>query len=170
MMNKKIEDAFSKHLNAELYSAYLYLSMSAWLESTNMKGMANWMRVQAQEEMVHVMKFYAFILDRGGKVKLTAIEGPKGEWKSTLEVFEDAYKHECKVSALIADLVTLAEQEHDRPADTFLQWFVNEQVEEEKSALEVADKLKLVGDNGAALFMIDNELGARVFVPPATAQ
>lgn len=169
MMNKKIEDAFNKHLNYELFSAYIYLSMSAYLEAQNLKGMANWMRVQAQEEMVHVMKFYTFILDRDGKVALTAVEGPRVDWNSPLEAFKDAFDHECKVSARIADLVTLAQKENDRPADSFLKWFVDEQVEEEASVKEVVDKLKLVGDNGAALFMIDNELGQRVFTPPPAA-
>jgi ferritin len=169
MLNQKIQDAFNKQINEELYSAYLYLSMSAHFESENLKGMANWMRVQAQEEMVHVMKFYTFILNRNGRVSLTQIGSPKTDWKSPLEAFEDVYKHECHITKCIHDLVDLSLKESDHAANTFLQWFVNEQVEEEASALEVADKLKFVGDNKVALFMMDNELGQRVFTPPPAA-
>lgn len=168
-MNKKMEEAFNKHLNFELYSAYVYFSMSAYLEGKNLKGMASWMRVQVQEEMVHVMKFYRFILDRDGKVSMLPVDGPAVDWKTPLAAFEDALDHERKVSDRIHKLVELAETEKDRAADSFLKWFVDEQVEEEASVKEVVDKLKLVGDNGAALFMIDNELGARVFTPPPTA-
>jgi ferritin len=169
MISHEIQDAFNEQLNAELYSAYLYLSMSAYFESMNLKGFANWMRCQAQEEMVHVMKFYSFINDRGGRIVLSAIEGPAVKWDSPLAAFEDAYKHEQKVTGLINNLVDLAMQQKDHAAGTFLQWFVTEQVEEEASADAVVQKLKLAGDQGAALFMIDAELAARVFTMP-TAQ
>jgi ferritin len=169
MISHQIQDAFNDQLNAELYSAYLYLSMSAYFESMNLKGFANWMRCQAQEEMVHAMKFYAFINDRSGRVILSAIDGPPVKWDSPLGAFEDAYKHEQKVTGLINNLVDLALQEKDHAAATFLQWFVTEQVEEEASADGVVQKLKLAGGQGAALFMIDAELAARVFVMP-TAQ
>lgn len=166
-MNQKIQDTFNKHLNAELYSAYLYLSMSAYLESENLKGMAHWMRIQAQEEMTHVMRFYDFIHDRDGRVGLKSIDTPKGEWKSPLDLFEDALAHERMVSGLINDLVNLALAENDHMANTFLQWFVNEQVEEEATVKEIVDKFKLVGDNGVARFMLDGELSQRMLAPAA---
>jgi len=168
MLKKAIQDAFNKQLNAELFSSYLYVSMSAYLESANLKGMANWMRTQAQEEMQHAMKFYDFVNGRSGRVLLTQIEGPKTEWDSPLAVFEDTYKHECKVTGLINELVDLAIKEKDHAANAFLQWFVTEQVEEEASALEIAEKLKLVGDRGGALFMLDKELGQRTAAPAPT--
>ena len=161
MLNPKIQDAFNKQLNAELFSAYLYASMSAYFEAENFKGMAGWMRVQVQEEVLHATRFYDFINERDGRVILTQIGAPKTEWDSPLDVFEDAYRHECKVSSMINELETLALGEKDHAAATFLQWFVNEQVEEEASVQAVVDKLKLVGDHGVGLFMIDNELGQR---------
>lgn len=166
MMNWKMEKIVNKQINAEMYSSYLYLSMSAHFESKALKGMANWMRVQAQEEMVHAMKFYNFVLNRGGKVALTAIDAPKTEWATPLEVFEDVLKHEIKVTGLIHGLVDKAIAEKDHAANTFLQWFVNEQIEEEASAQQVIDKLRLAGDSSGAMFMMDQELGQRVFVPP----
>ncbi len=169
MISHQIQDAFNDQLNAELYSAYLYLSMSAYFESMNLKGFANWMRTQAQEEMLHAMKFYSFINDRGGRVVLSAIDGPPVKWDSPLAAFEDAYRHEQKVTGLINNLVDLAMQEKDHSAGAFLQWFVTEQVEEEASADAVVQKLKLAGGQGAALFMIDAELATRVFTMP-TAQ
>jgi ferritin len=168
-MNTKIEKAFNKQINEELFSAYLYLSMSAYFEAENLKGMANWMRVQAQEEMVHAMKFYHFIFDRDGKVKLTELRAPKVKWTSPLNAFEDALDHEKKISALIHGLVDLSLKESDHAANTFLQWFVNEQVEEEASAKEIVDKLKFAGDNKVTLFMMDNDLGQRVFTAPAAS-
>jgi ferritin len=169
MISHQIQDAFNDQLNAELYSAYMYLSMSAYFESMNLKGFANWMRTQAQEEMLHAMKFYSFINDRGGRVVLSAIESPPVKWDSPLSAFEDAYRHEQKVTGLINNLVDLAIEEKDHSAGAFLQWFVTEQVEEEASADAVVQKLKLAGGQGAALFMIDAELATRVFTMP-TAQ
>jgi len=168
MLKPDIQNAFNKQINAELFSSYLYVSMSAYFESINLKGMANWMRVQAQEEVQHAMKFYDFINDRGGKVLLSAIEGPETVSNSPLAVFENAYQHECKVTGLINELVDLSIQVSDHAANTFLQWFVTEQVEEEASADDIVQKLKLAGDNASVLFMIDQELGQRTFVP-ATA-
>jgi ferritin len=169
MLKKKIQDALNKQINAELYSAYLYFSMEAYFHSINLKGFANWMRVQTQEEMVHAMKFYNFICDRSGRVNLEPIEGPQIEWKSPIEVFQEAYKHEQKVTALINGLVDLALKESDHATNTFLQWFVTEQVEEEASADEIVQKLKLIGKDGSGLFMIDQELAQRVFTMPTTA-
>lgn len=163
MINKKMEEAINKQINAELYSSYLYLSMSAYFSLINLGGFANWMKIQAQEELTHAMKFYDYINERGGKVTLTKIEQPKTEWKSALEAFEDTYNHECVVTGLINDLVNLAIEEKDHSSNVFLQWFVTEQVEEEASAQEILDKLKFIGDNGAALFMIDKDLSQRNF-------
>jgi ferritin len=171
MISKRIEDAFNKQINAELYSSYLYLAMSAYFESVNLKGFANWMRCQAQEEIVHAMKFYDFLFERGGTARLTAIEGPPTAWDSPVHAFEEAYRHEQKVTSLINDRVDLAVQERDHAANNFLQWFVAEQVEEESSADGVIQSLKLAGNQGGGLFMIDRELGQRVFAyPPATSE
>ncbi|MBN2024209.1 MAG: ferritin [Pirellulales bacterium] len=167
MLNPRIQEAFNKQINAELFSSYMYLSMAAYFESRSMRGMANWMRVQAQEEVVHATKFFDFIHDRDGQVTLTAIGAPPVQWDSAAQVFEHAYEHECKVTAMIHDLVRLARNENDPAADNFLQWFVTEQVEEEASAQLMVDKLRLVGDNGAGLFMVDTEAAQRAFAPPA---
>jgi ferritin len=169
MVNKKIEGALNQQLNAELYSSYLYLSMSAYFQSIKLPGFANWMRVQAQEELVHAMKFYDFINERGGRVMLQQVKAPPAEWSSPLDVFENAYKHEQKVTGLINDLVNLAIGEKDHATNIFLQWFVTEQVEEEASADEVVQKLKLVGKDSGGLFMLDGEMGQRVFTPPAAS-
>jgi len=169
MLNPKIQDALNEQLNAELYSSYLYLSMSAYFETQNLAGMANWMRIQAQEEMVHVMKFYDFINQRDGRVILTQVDAPETTWNSPLEAFQGAYEHECKVSGLINQRVDLAISEKDHAANTFLQWFVTEQVEEEATALSIVDKLKLAADNSVALLMLDAELGQRVLPAPTTA-
>jgi ferritin len=161
MLNKKIQDAFNQQINAELFSEYLYLSMAAHFESESLKGMANWMRIQAGEEHTHAMKFYQFILDRGGKVTLAQIDAPKTNWSSPLEAFEEAYAHEVKVTGLINNLANFAIDEKDHAAHQFLEWFVNEQVEEESNAQTIIDQLKMVGDNGVAVYMIDKELGQR---------
>ena len=167
MLDQKIQTALNKQLNAELYSSYLYLSMSAYFQSVNLSGFANWMRIQAQEELVHAMKFYDFINERGSRVMLQPVEGPPTEWSSPLDAFENAYRHEQKVTGLINDLVNLAVKERDHATNIFLQWFVTEQVEEEASADEVVQKLKLMGDARGGLFMLDREMGQRVFTPPA---
>lgn len=167
MINEVMQDALNRQLNAELYSAYLYMSMSANFESANLKGFANWMRVQIQEEMAHVMKFYDYIIQRGGKVVLTAIDGPPASWASPLKLFEDALKHEQLVTDRINALVTLASAGKDHATFNFLQWFVTEQVEEEASFNDVFQRLRIIGKDGGALFMLDKELAARVFVPPA---
>jgi ferritin len=169
MVKKKIEAALNKQCNAELYSSYLYLSMSAYFQSINLPGFANWMRVQTQEELVHAMKFYDFINERGGRVTLQKIDSPPTKWASPLNAFESAYKHEQKVTGLINDLVNLAVGEKDHATNIFLQWFVTEQVEEEASADEVVQKLKLVGKDSGGLFMLDGEMGQRVFTPPAAS-
>jgi len=167
MIAEKIETAFNEQINWELYSAYLYLSMSAYFLSINLNGFANWMRVQALEEVTHGMKFFDFINERSGRIALLETKAPPKEWESPLAAFEDAYEHECLVSSRINDLVNLALDEKDHASNNFLQWFVAEQVEEEASVDEVAQKLKIIGGDGGGLFMLDQELGQRVFTPPA---
>jgi len=169
MLNPEIQDAFNKQINAELHSAYLYLSMSAHFEAQSLAGMANWMRIQAQEETGHAMRFYNFINERDGRVTLTGIEGPKTEWSSSLEVFQDAYEHEQKITAMINDLSNLAASLKDHAAHNFLEWFVAEQVEEENAVRTIVDQLKLVGEDGVGQFILDGQLGQRT-VAPAEAQ
>jgi len=166
VIGQALQDAVNKQINAELYSSYIYLSMSAYFESLGLPGFANWMRCQAQEEVLHAMKFYHHLCERDGRVLVAAIDGPATEWQSPLDAFQTAYAHEQKVSGMINDLVDLAEEQRDRAAANFLQWFVAEQVEEEASAKAVVDKLNLIKDAPAALFMVDAELGQRIFVPP----
>jgi len=166
VIGQALQDAINKQINAELYSSYIYLSMSAYFESLGLPGFANWMRCQAQEEVLHAMKFYHHLCERDGRVVVAAIDGPATDWESPLDAFETAYAHEQKVTAMISALVDLAEQEKDRAANNFLQWFVGEQVEEEASAKAVVDKLNLIKDAPAGLFMVDAELAQRVFVAP----
>ncbi len=169
MLSEKMEKALNKHLNEELYSSYLYLSMSAYFESKNLSGFANWMKVQYQEENLHAMKFYTYILQKGGKVILLKIDEPKTEWNSTVEVFEDTLKHEQKITSLINNLVDLAVQERDHATVTFLNWFVTEQVEEEANVVKILEDLKMIADNRSGLFMMDRELATRTFVPDSQA-
>ncbi len=163
MLSENIQNAINRQINAELYSSYLYVAMGMYFESVDMSGAAKWMNSQAQEELVHADKFMKYVNLRGGRVILAAIGKPPVEWKSVLDTFEAALDHERKVSSMINDLVTLAREENDHMTDNFLQWYVAEQVEEEASAGEVVRKLKLIGDSGGGRFMIDNELGQRVF-------
>ncbi|MDP8227815.1 MAG: ferritin [Candidatus Electryoneaceae bacterium] len=168
MLPKKMEEALNAQLNAEIYSAYLYMSMAAYFESFNLSGFANWMKIQAQEELSHAQKFFDYINERGGRVIMQMIDKPETDWESTLAAFEFTYLHEQKVTALINDLVDLARVEKDNATYNFLQWFVSEQVEEESSVDAVVQKLHLIGDYGPGVFMIDQELATRVFTPPAT--
>ena len=168
MIKQTMQDALNEHVNAELYSSYLYLAMSAYFEDKDLAGMASWMRVQAQEELIHVGKFFQYINDRDGRVILKPVAGPPSEWASPLEAFQSGYEHECKVTRLIGDLVELAKKEGDHSTDNFLQWFVSEQVEEEATAKGIIGQLKLIGDNGYGLYAVDQELANRVLViPPA---
>jgi ferritin len=166
MISERMQEALNGQLNAELYSSYLYMSMAAYFQDLNLGGFANWMRVQAQEELVHAMKFYDFINERGGRVVMKPIDGPSTEWDSPLAAFEAVLAHEQKVTGLINDLVELALAEHDHATNIFLQWFVTEQVEEEDSANDVVQKIKLMGDARGGLFMLDRELGQRTFTQP----
>lgn len=167
MISKSIEKALNDQINAELYSSYLYLSMMSYFESVNLGGFATWMRAQTQEEIMHAMKMYDFVNERGGRVLLQAIDAPPSEWDSPLAAFEAAYAHEQLVTGRINDLVNLAMEEKDHATNAFLQWFVNEQVEEEASADNVVQNLKVAQNAPGALFIIDRELGQRVFTPPA---
>ncbi|MHC5033888.1 MAG: ferritin, partial [Planctomycetota bacterium] len=137
MLSARMQQALNEQLNAELYSAYLYLSMSAQFEDLGLKGFASWMRCQAQEEVLHAMKFFGHITGRGGRALMQPIEGPQTEWDSPTSIFEHTLEHERKVTGLIGKLVDLAAEEGDHAARAFLQWFVTEQVEEEASADEV---------------------------------
>jgi ferritin len=169
MLNEKMGKALNDQINAEFYSSYLYLSMAAYFESINLKGFANWMRVQAQEEDFHAKKLFGFVADRSGRVLLQAIKAPPHDWGSPLAVFEAAYKHECHVTDLINKLVDLSVKLSDHATNNFLQWFVGEQVEEEANADAIIQQLKLIGNDGHGLFMIDRELATRVFTPPPAA-
>jgi len=165
MISNKMQDALNRQINAEIYSSYLYLSMSTYFESINLKGFASWIRVQAQEELVHAMKIYKYIAEKGGRVILTSIEAPPTEWDSAVAALENILKHEQKVTGLINDLVDFAILQKDHATNSFLQWFVDEQVEEEASADEMLQKLKMVGDSGSGILMLDHELGERKFDP-----
>ena len=161
MLSDTMVKALNDQINAELHSAYLYLSMVAHFESENLAGFAHWMQLQAQEEVAHAMKLFQYVNNRGCKVVLTQIEGPATTWDSPLAAFQDAYDHEVMISGMINSLVELAIQENDHATNTMLQWFVTEQVEEEASADAVVQKLKLVGTIPISLFMLDRELGER---------
>ncbi|MCX6090046.1 MAG: ferritin [Atribacterota bacterium] len=161
MMSKKMEEAINEQINKEFYSAYLYLAMAAKAESINLKGTAQWLKVQYREELGHGMKFYEFMNDRGSKVVVKAIEQPPVEFASVLDIFQQTLEHERKVTALINALYDLAVKDRDYAAMVELQWFINEQVEEEKNATEIVETLKMVGDKGAGLVMLDRELGKR---------
>jgi ferritin len=161
MIGKAMQDAINEQINKELFSSYLYLSMAAYFEEKNLPGFAHWMRVQEAEEREHAMKFYDFLLERGGKVTLKAIEAPKTEWASAMEVMEEVAAHEAKVTASIYALYELALQEKDYPAQVMLQWFITEQVEEEKNAAEIIASLKMIEAHETALLQLDHRLGKR---------
>jgi len=170
MLSEKMQDAINKQIVAETYSAYLYWSMAAYFESVSLTGFSQWMKAQAQEELLHAAKFFTFVAERGGRIKLDAIDAPPTEWDSPMAVFEQAYQHEQKVTGLINNLVDLAVEERDHATKSFLDWFVDEQVEEEASADGVVQKLKLMGDAPGGLFMLDRELGLRVFTLPTAGE
>ncbi|MHB9028561.1 MAG: ferritin [Candidatus Latescibacterota bacterium] len=167
MISEKMQQALNEQVNAEFYSGYLYLSMAAWFESMNLNGFANWMRVQTQEELAHGMIFYNYINNRGGQVKLVAIDAPPVAWDAPRKAFEDAYAHEQIVTARINKLMDQAISESDHATAAFLQWFVTEQVEEELNASTIANQLKVSGESPNALFMLDREMAARVFTMPS---
>lgn len=166
MIHEKMEKAFNEQINKELYSSYLYLSMAGYFQNLGLSGFANWMRVQVQEENFHAMKMFDYVISRGGKVILESIAKPQYEWKSALEVFEETLKHEEYVTSLIYKLSDVADEVKDRASISFLQWFIDEQVEEEATASDIIAKLKLISDNGDALYAMDKEFTTRVFTPP----
>jgi ferritin len=161
MLKDNIQKALNKQINDELYSSYLYLAMAAHFETENLNGFAHWMKLQSQEEYGHAMKIYEYVFQRNGKVTLAKIDAPAESWKSIIDVFEEIYSHEQKISASIDAIVGLAFAEKDYATNNFLQWFVGEQVEEEATALYILDKAKLIGDNRNGIFMLDKELGQR---------
>lgn len=162
MIKADVQKAFNAQINEELYSAYLYVSMVNYFESQNLKGFATWMRAQVVEELTHATKLMDYLSERGGEVKLEAIGKPDATWKGPLAVFEAAYKHECHISACINDLYAKAVKSGDNAAALFLNWFINEQVEEEASADEVVQNLKLAQGAPGALFMLNREMATRV--------
>ena len=161
MLSEKMQAAFNKQINAELHSAYVCLSMVAYFEDANLPGFASWMRIQSQEEVEHAMRFFDFVNERMGRVVLEPIAAVPTEWESPLAVFEDAFAHEQKISGMINDLMDLALAKKDHAARSFLNWFVDEQVEEEANADGVVQRLKMVGDSGHALYMLDREMANR---------
>jgi ferritin len=161
MISKTLETALSRQVNRELYSAYLYLSLSSYFEIVSQKGFAKWMRLQAKEEQMHAMKIYDYVVARGGKVTLPEIEAPKSKWGSAGKVFEDTYTHEQKVTGMINGLVDLAIREKDHPTFDMLQWFVKEQVEEEEHARDILNQITIIGDVPGHLFYLDHQLGKR---------
>jgi ferritin len=161
MLSTNLQSAFNDQVNKELYSAYLYLGMSAWCEEANLPGAAHWLKLQAAEEQGHALKLYSFVHNRGGKVTLEAIAKPPQEHTSLLDLFEQVLEHERKVTSLINGLYKAAVAEGDYPAQIELQWFINEQVEEEKNATMIVETVKMVGAQGPSLFMVDRQLGAR---------
>jgi ferritin len=170
MLNKTIQDALNEQITEEFASAYLYLSMSAYCDSANLPGFAHWMRLQYQEELAHALKLFDFVSDRGGRVMLRAIAQPPAEFESPLDLFQQALEHERAISARINQLYALAMKENDYPTQAHLQWFITEQVEEEKNAGQIVEQLKMSGGNGTALLMLDSALGARTpSAPPAAS-
>ena len=169
MLASTMESALNEQINAELYSAYLYLSMEAFFHTRGLPGFANWMHCQFQEELAHAGKMFDFVNERGGRIVLKEIAAPPNDWDSPLAVFENTLEHEQTVTGLINNLVDLAIKESDHATNNFLQWFVAEQVEEEASAQAVVERLRLIGTSGDGLFQVDRELGQRVFTPPPVA-
>ncbi len=164
MISKKIEKEINEQINAEFWSAYLYLSMSAYFVSKNLPGFANWMQIQYQEEISHALKFFNYLNERGGRVNLKPIEAVKTEWKDEIEVFHETLKHEQHVTYLINNLVNLAIEEKDHASNNMLQWYVSEQVEEEANVDEILQQLVLLEGNKFGLLMLDRELKQRTFV------
>jgi ferritin len=167
MISKRLEDAINAQINAEMWSAYLYLSMSAYCQDQGYAGMANWFAIQFKEEQDHAQIFYNYLISRGGRVLLKAIDAVDTEWASPLAAFEATYKHEQHVTALINNLMHIAVEEKDYAAQSRLQWFIDEQVEEEENAVEIINKLKMLNGNGYGMYVLDQELAARVYATPS---
>lgn len=167
MLNQKIEEALNAQINAEMWSAYLYLSMAAYCHSQGNPGMGKWFEVQFQEEQDHAKIFFNYVISRGGNVVLKPIEAVPTTWNSVLELFESTLEHEQKVTALINNLFAITAAENDYATQSMLKWFIDEQVEEEETAQNIIDNLKMIKDNGYGLYMLDKELGARVYTQAA---
>ncbi|MGB3367205.1 MAG: ferritin [Acidaminobacteraceae bacterium] len=166
MISKKLEEAINSQINAEFHSAYLYLSMASYFEGENLPGFANWMRIQFEEEQFHAFKMFDYLSERGGRAILTKIEGPQTDWDGLVDVFESTLKHEQLVTSLINNLADVAQEEKDRAALAFLQWYIEEQVEEESNVETILSQLKFLGGKGHGILMLDRELATRTFVPP----
>jgi ferritin len=164
-MTQKVIDIINNQIKEEFYSSYLYLALSGQLEAWNLKGAANWMLIQAKEEVDHAMGFFKFLVDRGVAVKLEAIAKPEVNPKNILEVFEAGLKHEKIITGLIAKIYETAQAEKDYALVSFIKWYIDEQVEEEANATEMIDKIKLVGADGPAVYLIDKDLAARTYIP-----
>lgn len=161
MIKQNVQDIINKQINAEMYSAYLYLGMAIWCTDQNLGGAAHWLKLQAKEEMEHAMKFYKYLEDTGSQISLKAIDAPPAKWNSVLAVFEDAYKHEQKVTGMIYEIVNLANKEGDHATASMCKWFVDEQVEEEAQTLAIVNQLKMAGDSKGGLMQIDHHVGKR---------
>ena len=163
MLKDNVLAKLNEQLKLELASAYVYFSMAGYFEAISLKGFANWMKIQAQEELAHTMRIFNYINDKGARVETYALDAPRNDWDSPLATIEDAYAHECFISEKINECVSLALAENDHSTNTFLQWFVAEQVEEEAAADDLVHKLKRIGDNASGLFLLDQELQKREF-------
>ena len=168
MLSKKLEEALNAQVNAEFWSSYLYLSMSSDFAVKGLPGFANWMNIQFQEEKDHAIKFFNYIISRGGRPDLRPIAEVQKEWASPLEAFQSTLEHEQVVTKLINNLYTLATEDQDYATQSTLKWFIDEQVEEEDNARAIIDKLKMIGDNGYGIYQLDKELALRVYVPIVT--
>lgn len=170
MIGERLAQAMNDQIRVELESYYIYLSMAAWLHDQDLDGMAQWMRSQAHEEMVHAMKFFDHILDRGSKVILQDVSQIKTQWSSVQEIWKDTYEHEQFVTSKINDLLTIAREERDYQAEPMLNWFIEEQIEEEATASKIAGEMEMVANDKSALLMLDRELGLRAFPPGSPLQ
>ena len=166
MINEKLEKAINEQINKEIYSSYLYLSMAAYFADLGLMGFSNWMKIQVQEENAHAMGLYDYLIERGGSVELEAIAKPQTTWDNILHVFEATLEHEQFVTKSLNELADVADEVKDRAAASFLQWYIDEQVEEEATASDIINKLKLINSDGNALFMLDKDMAARTFVAP----
>ncbi len=170
MLSNKLVEAINNQINEEMFSAYLYLSMSTYFEDKGLSGFANWMNVQAKEEMFHATKFMNYLYDRGAKVELQAIGKPDNNWDSYKAIFEATLKHEQHITSKINELMTLAKEENDYASQALLQWYVEEQVEEESTADDLLNKISILGEKGQGIFMMDKDLSGRTFTPPASEE
>ena len=166
MLKETVQEAINKQINAEIHSAYLYLSMSAWFEHEGLSGFANWMKIQYKEELTHATKFFDYVHERNGRVILEPVAGVPADFGGVIDVFEKTLEHEQKVTAMIDELVDVAEKANDRASQSFLQWYVDEQVEEEATVNEILDNLRLIDGQGNGLFMMNRELASRKFTDP----